>query len=206
MSIRAVIWDFGGVIVRTEDYAPRTELAAQVGLTREQLEEAVWRCESGDRATLGQITHQELWQDVCTRLKLPIQEQARVQERFWGGDRLDTELIAYIRSLRPHYKTALLSNAFSDLRRYLDEQWQILDAFDEVIISAEVGLMKPDPSIFRLVVDRLGVAPSEAVFIDDFPLNVRGAREFGLHAIRFQSYAQVRQELETLLKNPLEAA
>ncbi len=200
MSIRAVIWDMGGVIVRTEDYASRDALAHSLGLTRDELERVVFGAEWSERATVGAITHEELWQAICKQLKLPPEETANVQRAFWGGDRIDTELVAYIRSLRPKYRTALLSNAFSDLRQILTERWNIIDAFDEVIISAEVKLMKPDSRIFKLALERLGVEPGEAVFIDDFAENVRGAIETGLHAIRFLNSAQAKSELEALLK------
>ncbi len=201
MSIRAIIWDMGGVILRTEDAAPRVELATRFGLTRQELEDLVFHCDVSDQATLGQLGVEQIWQNVCTRLNVPPEQAATLQQGFWGGDRLDTELVDYIRALRPRYRTALLSNAWSDLRQILQERWRVVDAFDEVIISAEVGLMKPDPRIYQLAVTRLGVTPAEAVFIDDFPLNVRAAQESGLHAIRFRSAAQARAELEQLLVN-----
>jgi epoxide hydrolase-like predicted phosphatase len=201
MTIRAVIWDLGGVIVRTEDPIPRTGLAQRFGLTREELEELVFHGEVSDRATVGEIVAAQLWQSICENLRVPPTQAEELQRGFWGGDQLDTALVDYIRALRPNYCTALLSNAWSDLRRFLTERWRIVDAFDEIIISAEVGLMKPDPSIFQLAVERLNVAPAEAVFIDDFALNVRAAQQAGLHAVRFRNPAQAREELETLLQN-----
>ena len=199
MSIRAIIWDMGGVIVRTEDPAPRTALAQQFGLTRQAIEDLVFAGAWSDRATVGEIEIDELWQTICEQLKAAPEQVQDIQRGFWGGDRVDTELVAYIRTLRPSYRTALLSNAWSDLRETLTERWRIADAFDELFISAELGLMKPDPRIFQLVVERLGVAPAEAILIDDFPVNVRAAAECGLHTIRFREPAQARAELEALL-------
>ncbi len=189
----------GGVIVRTENGAPRTELARRFGMSREELEQVVFDGEMSERATIGEVSMEELWQNICGRLGAPHDHVARLQEGFWGGDSLDTELVEYIRGLRPRYRTALLSNAWSDLRLVLEQRWKIADAFDEIIISAEVGMMKPDPRIFEHVVTRLGVKPGEAVFIDDFSRNVRAAAEAGLHAIRFQSPAQAKEELEAIL-------
>jgi putative hydrolase of the HAD superfamily len=118
---------------------------------------------------------------------------------FWGGDRLDHELVEYVRGLRPQFKTALLSNAWDDLRIALEGQWSILNAFDEVIISAEVGLAKPDPRVFHLALERLGVKPTEAVFVDDFLHNVEGARAVGMKAIHFRNSEQARADLGALL-------
>ena len=108
-------------------------------------------------------------------------------------------LIDYIRALRPRYKTALLSNAWDDLRGVLVDEWGIADAFDELVISAEVGLAKPDARVYLLTLERLGVAPAEAVFVDDFLHNVEGAQAVGIHAIHFQDSNQARTELEALL-------
>lgn len=198
MPIRAVIWDLGGVIVRTEDAAPRSRAAQDLGLSRQDLERLVFASEWSDRATLGEISAADLWQSVCAHLNLAPEQSSGLQQAFWGGDRLDRDLVNYIRSLRPRHRTALLSNAFPDLRGAL-ERWGIEDAFDQVIISSEVGLMKPDPRIFELALRRLEVVPAEAVFVDDFELNVRAAREAGLAAIRFRDSAQVRTELEGML-------
>lgn len=199
MAIRAVIWDLGGVLVRTEDPLPRTRMAERLGLSRTELEQTVFAGEWSDRATIGQIESAELWQRICLQFKLPLEECAALQQAFWGGDRLDRDLVNYIRMLRRSYRTALLSNAFSDLRSSL-ERWGIVDAFDQLIISAEVGLMKPDPRIFKLVLDRLGVAPGEAAFIDDFSVNVRAAQAAGIHAIRFLDPIKTKAELEDLTK------
>ncbi len=199
MSIRGIIWDFGGVLARTENPASRTQLAQRFGLTREALERLVFEGEWNNRATVGQIGSDELWLNVCAQLKLLPDQVAEFQQAFWAGDQLDAELVTYVRALRPQYRSALLSNAWSDLRQFLTEQLLIADAFDELIISAEVRLCKPDPRIFQLAVERLGVMPDEAVLIDDLEANIRAAAECGLHTIRFLNSHHVCAALEELL-------
>lgn len=199
MSIRAVIFDLGGVLVRTTDPAPRARLAERLGLSPAELSRIIFDEESAYQATLGAITTQEHWEAVRRKLGLSPEEFPDVPAEFWGGDTLDQDLVDYLRALRPRYKTALLSNAWDDLRQVLEEHWKITDAFDEVFISAEVGLLKPDPRIYRLALERLGVAPQEAVFVDDFPENVAGARAVGMHAIQFRDSGQARAEVEAVL-------
>lgn len=198
-AIRAVIWDLGGVLVRTEDYTPRDSLAARLGLDRMGLEGVVFSGDSGDRAQRGEIEYELHWHNVSRLLNQPPETIPELQDAFWGGDVVDRELIEAIRSLRPRYKTGLLSNAFSDLRRFVTQVWQFADIFDELIISAEVGLVKPDPRIYQLAVSRLGVKPDEAVFIDDFAHNVAGAQAVGLHAIQFLNRQQVLEDLHIIL-------
>jgi len=199
VKIRAVIFDFGGVIVRTENRAFRCKLAARLSVTSDELDRLIFESESARQATLGEITTQEHWEAVRKILNLSAQEFPSVPLAFWGGDILDDALVDYVRSLRPQYKTALLSNAWDDLRRELRQTWQIEDAFDEIIISAEVGFAKPDPHIYQLALNRLRVAPDEAVFIDDTPENVDAAGQTGMHAIHFESSQQVRAALGQLL-------
>jgi epoxide hydrolase-like predicted phosphatase len=199
VNIRAVIFDFGGVLVRTEDQAFRRALAARLDMTSEELGALIFESNSARQATLGEITTQEHWDFVRKILKLSEEEFPSVPLAFWGGDILDTALMDYIRSLHPQYKTALLSNAWDDLRGKLRQTWKIDDAFDEIIISSEVGFAKPDLRIYRLTLDRLRVNPDEAVFIDDFQENVDGSILAGLQAIRFESSHQVLKALSRLL-------
>lgn len=196
--IKAIIWDIGGVLVRTEDPTPRAKLAAELGLEREDLVELVFGGEQGTRAQTGELTREDIWDYVRSVLKLQKGAYPDLQERFFGGDILDTELIDFIRALKPGHKTGIISNAWSELPAILEE-WGILDAFDVVVGSGDEGIMKPDARIFQIALDRLSVAPGEAVFVDDFIENIEGAREVGLQAIHFQNREQTLRELQSLL-------
>jgi len=199
MAIQAVIFDFGGVLVRTEDRSPRQELADSLGMTYAELNGLIFESEPARLATVGEITTQERWEILRAELGLSADDFPRVPKEFFGGDVLDEALIDYIHALRPRFKTALLSNAWDDLRGVVINEWQIADAFDELIISAEEGVAKPDAGIYELTLERLNVAPSEAVFVDDFPRNIEGAQAVGMHAIHFQDSRQARAELDGLL-------
>lgn len=199
MPIRAVIFDLGGVLVRTEDQTPRRELAERLGITRQEMYYLVFDSPSARQASLGEISAEEHMESLRLALDVPPQEFSTVPGAFWSGDRLDMSLVDYIRSLRPAYKTALLSNAWNDLRGVLTDRWKIADAFDELIISAEVGIVKPDPRIYRLALQRLQVSPQEAVFVDDFIENIEGGKAVGLHTIHFRTPQQAIADLSDLL-------
>jgi epoxide hydrolase-like predicted phosphatase len=199
MSIRAVIFDMGGVLVRTENRAPRTRLAARLGLTYDELSALVFDSKSAHQAMKGEITTAEHWEAVRKTLGVSKKEFPQVPLEFWGGDALDEDLINFLRGLRLHYKTAMLSNAWDDLRQMIEEIWMIDDAFDQILISAEVGLVKPDRLIYEKIISDLGVKPAEAVFVDDFPHNVEAAKGAGLEAIHFLGPDQVLEDLRKLL-------
>jgi HAD superfamily hydrolase (TIGR01509 family) len=198
--IRAIIWDLGGVLVRTHDHSGRARWEKRLGLKPHDLERLVFQGPMGKRAALGEAQANDVWREVTDQLGIPASERDRLVRDFWGGDRLDRDLAAYVRSLRPRYRTGLLSNAWSDLRRFLESESQIAGAFDHIVISAEVGLAKPDPRIYNLSLEGLRVAAHEAVFVDDFEENLAAARELGIHTVHFHTRDQTLRDLGALLE------
>jgi epoxide hydrolase-like predicted phosphatase len=196
--IETVLFDLGGVILRTEHQAPREHLAERLGLSYEDLVQLVFDGPSARQASLGQITAQQHWENIASRLGRPREEIDEIRSEFFAGDVLDRELLAYIRSLRPLRRTGLLSNAWGDLREYIRKS-KFDDAFDAMVISAEVGLLKPDPSIYELTLQRLASLPGQTVFVDDTAVNVEAARAIGIHSIQFENTPQVLAELQGIL-------
>jgi putative hydrolase of the HAD superfamily len=200
MAVEVVIFDFGGVLVRTEDRQPRTNLAARLGMTYDELSALIFDSQSAIQAMRGEITAEEHWDVVQKSLGLTDAEIDRVRTEFWAGDVLDEDLVNLLRELRSGYTTVLLSNAWDDLRQMIVDFWQIDDAFDQLVISAEIGLVKPDLVIYQWLISELGIDPSKVVFVDDFLHNIEGAQMAGLHAIHFRSRDQTLGELRTLLE------
>jgi epoxide hydrolase-like predicted phosphatase len=201
MTIRAIIFDLGGVLLRTTDFEPRERLAASLHMNRHQLEQFIFGGESGDRAQRGEISAQQHWENLRRQIKYSPEEFSRLVSDFFAKDEIDEALIDYVRGLRKTYKTALLSNAWDDLRQVITEKWHFEDAFDTMIISAEECVAKPDLRIFQLALDRLGVTADQAIFVDDMDRNVEGALQAGLHAIQFQTPQQLRIDIELMLNN-----
>src|SRR5512146_1448034 len=198
MSIKAVFFDLGGVLVRTEFQAPRQQLADRLGMDYDDLNRIVFDSETGIQATVGEISSEEHWAFVLQRLKRSASELDAIREAFFAGDIVDRTLLEYIRSLRGKYKTGLISNAWSDLRNFiLREKFE--DAFDALIISAEVGAAKPDPKIFQIALEQFGVSPKEAVFVDDFAKNIAGCEKVGMKGIHFKDLETTLQQLKELL-------
>jgi epoxide hydrolase-like predicted phosphatase len=200
MTIRAVFFDLGGVIVRTENPVPRTTLAKSLGLSYADIDKLVFENESSKQASLGLITEARHWQNVARLLNQPDSEIDRLRSEFFAGDRVDLELVGLMLSLRLFIKIGLISNAWSELRAWIEAQ-NFADAFDDMVISAEVGFAKPDPRIYQAALQNLQVLPEESVFLDDMPRNVEAARKIGMHAIHFVQPDQAIAELKTLLAN-----
>jgi epoxide hydrolase-like predicted phosphatase len=205
-SIKALIFDFGGVLVRTESHEPRRQVAERLGLSHEELYAIVFESEASILAELGRMSSRARWQRVSNLLGLQSAEECvAIMQEFFSGDVLDTELVKCIRRMHGRYKMALLSNFTDSLPRLIENEFGLGDCFDVIIVSALVGVRKPDPAIYHLALERLQVAPEEAVFIDDMPENVRAAASLGIHAIQFKSREALCAELSTLLGDKFEA-
>ncbi|HWQ46823.1 MAG TPA: HAD family phosphatase [Longilinea sp.] len=194
--IKAVIFDMGGVILRTMDRTTRTALAARFGLSCDDLEIFVFGNDTAAQATIGVIPEEAHWQAVGAKFGLDDKQMVDFQMNFWHGDAIDKDLRKFIDSLRPKQHTALLSNAFGNARKMLNTSFPgTLEVFDTIVFSAEVGLAKPDPRIYHLVLDKVHVQPSEAIFVDDVRVNIEVANAVGIHGIRFQNTQQAVKDV-----------
>ncbi|MGD8552873.1 MAG: HAD family phosphatase, partial [Anaerolineales bacterium] len=198
-NIQALIWDFGGVLLRTEDQAPRRAWEQKLNLQPGELHDLVFHGPASRRATLGKASTEEIWQTLGEQLGLEGEELKKLETNFWAGDVLDRALIDATRALKEYIKTALLSNAWPDLRPYLVDDLKVGDAFDRMVISAEVGTAKPAHQIYHILLDQLGIEPQDSLFIDDSSENIQVARDLGMHAILFQTREQMLEELLGLL-------
>src|SRR5687767_13873688 len=198
MTIKAVFFDLGGVIVRTEFQAPRQQLADKLGMDYEDLSKIVFDSDSGLKASMGEIAADDHWASIIQRLKRPASELSVIRDEFFAGDIVDRTLVEYIRSLHGKYKTGLISNAWSDLRDFIVRE-KFDDAFDKMIISAEVGAVKPEPKIFQIALEQFGVSPNESVFVDDFYANIKGCEKVGIKGIHFRDAESTMRELKKIL-------
>ena len=200
MSIRAVFVDYGGVILRTEDKGPRSRQAERLGLTSGDLEKIIFESKTSRQASTGEIPEEAHWQAVAEALGVSRQESDKITSEFFSGDRTNAALLDFLRSLRPERKVGLISNAWSGLRAFINRN-KFEDVFDAMIISAEVGLMKPDPRIYRLALEELTAKPEESVFRDDVLVNVEAARSVGMAGIHFTQPEKALEELKHLMNN-----
>jgi epoxide hydrolase-like predicted phosphatase len=191
MTLEAVIFDFGGVLVRTEAQSGRQKWEAELGLPEGGLAQTIYWSEASYRACLGQVPEESVWQHVSATFGLDAEQLSELRRDFWSDEQLDVELVEFLRQLRPRYKTAILSNAWSGARAAFTQAFELDRVVGEMIISAEEGVAKPDPRIYHIAVERLGVQPEEAVFVDDLAENVEGARAVGMKGIQFKSTTQV---------------
>jgi putative hydrolase of the HAD superfamily len=198
MSIRAVFFDLGGVVLRTEYQAPRQHLAEEFGMDYEDIDKIVFATPSAARASVGEITEEEHWRNVMKILKRPANEYERIRDEFFAGDVIDLNIVNFLRSMKSQRKVGLISNAWSGLRAYIERE-KFDDAFHHMIISAEVGAMKPSAKIYEVALEQLQVEAKEAVFVDDVIENIKACEKLGMKGIHFKDPESALKQLKALL-------
>jgi putative hydrolase of the HAD superfamily len=205
VPIRAVVFDIGGVLEQVDDHSwPQTwaeRWAGRAGLTPAQLVAALdEQPPIGDLVT-GGATEQEFRDLYAAALGLDVPQADEMMAQMWDAycGTLDQELFDWYTALRGRYTLGILSNSSDGARREESRRHGIPDAADVVVYSHEVGLAKPDPAVYALTTERLGVAPHETVFLDDADVAVTAAREFGWHALLHTDTTSSIARLEQLL-------
>jgi putative hydrolase of the HAD superfamily len=183
-EIRGLIFDFGGVLWDMSWQSAR-DIEREHGLRERAITETLYASDrwrqlevgAGDRELWRREAHSQL-EALAGRTLPPLHDHWRARQRLIEPN------IELIRALRPPYRTGVLSNADSTLTDRLRDIG-IHGLFDAIVCSADVGLAKPEPRIYALAAEALGLAPAECVFIDDLEANVEAARAAGMQAVHF---------------------
>jgi epoxide hydrolase-like predicted phosphatase len=203
MPIRAVIFDFGGVLYHQPDMKMARRFQIMLGLKNDKFISAVLASPNDNEfitdIMVGKIAEQEIWEMLAHRWKVNVELVNWLRETLMSRKRLNTELADFMGGLRPRYKTAILSNAGTDARRTFTDIYGLNQVADEMIISAEERVAKPDRRIYQITMERLRMDPSEIVFVDDLIENVEAARQLGINAVHFKNNAQAITEVQRYL-------
>ncbi len=202
--IKAVMFDFGGVLYRMPNAQRTTRMLRFFGVRNpgpimmaiaSPLESQLVM----DLMT-GRLNEQVVWERLAQELGVRPALLRFFRQRGLSPRRVDPTLVAYLEKLRPRYRTAILTNAGSDFRATFARAYALEKLVDQLIISAEEGFAKPDERLYHLALERLGVSPEETVFIDDIPENVESARKAGIAAFVHQDTTRTIAWLDEVLK------
>lgn len=199
MTVRAVLFDIGGVLEITPPTGWPGRWEARLGLRPGELRELggeVW-----EAGAVGAISEAEVHRRLAELLGVDDAVVRALLDDLWAEylGTLNVELVEYVRGLRPRYRTGVISNSFVGARERERERYHLDELTDLIVYSHEVGMSKPDPRIYELACARLGVRPEETVFLDDLDEMVDGARAVGVQALLFEHNAQAIAEIEALI-------
>jgi putative hydrolase of the HAD superfamily len=177
-----VVFDLDGVIRHwNDDELDDVEVA--FGLPERTILNVAFSHDLGPACVTGAMTYREWMDEIRRRVLAEHGPGAAGALDEWEANvgRVDTTMLQVVRAVRQEVTVALLSNGSTRLRRDL-HVLDLLDELDIIFNTAELGIAKPDPGVFELVLDRLGVDAAQARFVDDLPENVAGASSVGIRA------------------------
>lgn len=147
------------------------------------------------QADLNQLSMDEFFAGLS---HLSGESAEKIRTDFEKNTDLDHELLSLIFRLKTKYKIGLITNSSTEWIEQAFDQFHTRPLFDTVIISAQVGLVKPQAKIYQLALERAGVETDQAILIDDSKVNIIGAGELGIKSILYQNLTQLRKELMQL--------
>lgn len=196
-EIKGIIFDVGGVLVEKFgaefiEYASR-ELKIRPGKLKGVIQKEEGVLQRGEETSL------EFWHRVCGKLKTKCPSDKILQtlwiEPYKQYAKIKNEVIDFVKKLGENYKLAILSNTIKE-HSQINQERKLFDYFDEVLLSDEIGLRKPEKEFFDEASKKLGLPFKNLIFVDDEMRWVKAARKHGLNAILFKN----RKQLEITLK------
>jgi epoxide hydrolase-like predicted phosphatase len=209
--IEAVVSDFGGVLTSPllDSFAAFQNSS---GISLEHLGlamAAIWKRDGANplfELETGRMTEPEFLRTLGEELRRQLGRQVELHgfgERYFEHLHPNERMIDYMRDLHDRgYKLAICTNNVREWERLWRAKLPVDELFDVVVDSAFVGARKPEPRIYEITLERLGLPASAALFIDDVELNCQVARELGMEAIWFRSSEQAIAEVEAQLSSP----
>ena len=178
----AVVFDLDGVIRDWND-AEMADVELAYGLEPGTMLSIGFEPELGHAVMTGRIDYRTWMDTIRARVLAAHGDGVAGALDEWEANvgLVDVPMLEVLRGVRRHATVALLSNGTTRLRRDLDVL-DLTDEFDVIFNTAELGIAKPDPAVFRHVLGELEVQPAQALFIDDLADNVEGARSVGIAA------------------------
>jgi epoxide hydrolase-like predicted phosphatase len=201
VPIEAVVFDVGGVLETIPDQSWLETWRTRLGLSPDDFDSRIDRVDPDGLISTGRMSELQFRQRYQDMLGLDdAQTDAFVEDMWtWYCGELDVELCEYVVRLRPRYRTAILSNSSDGARREEQARYGFEQLVDLVIYSHEVGVAKPDPAIYELACELIGIQPGGMVFVDDLPANVAAAAELGIHAIHHTCTRSTIEQIDALL-------
>ena len=198
MALEAVIFDYGMVLSTAQEPAPLAALKTITRLDDAAFETHYWRHRHAyDMGTLNGTT---FWQAISRDAQLdlgPAEIDRLIENDVLMWSTLNETMVRWVAAVQDAgFRTAILSNMGEELLQYMRQEFGWLGRFDHHTWSCELGIAKPDPAIYRYTCEKLGVAPENALFLDDKPENIQAAEQSGLQAIQFTTPEALEAELD----------
>jgi putative hydrolase of the HAD superfamily len=198
--LKGLLVDFGGVLT-TNIFESFSAFCEAEGIAPDLVRNAFRSDDAGRQLLfdleLGKLDESQFEKPFAELLGLAPERADGLIDRLFGGMRADHEMeMAVVMAKRQGIRTGLISNSWGSNRYEVD---RFPELFDGWVISGEEGMRKPDPAIYALGAERIGLPPDECVFVDDLAGNLKPARAMGMATVHHTSAAETIPQLEKLL-------
>ena len=202
MKVKAIVFDLGGVLIDLDFSNFYNQIIIQSPLNKPQTPIMLEFFRQSDMYHQGNMTDDEFYQLACDLLQVCMLDQSDFFNAFnsiiSGYNAKVVEIIKEIREVN-QYKLIALSNVNSSHWDYiLRKNWSFIGWFDELILSHETHLIKPNPKVFEYAIKKAGCKPKQILYIDDGLNNIRSAKELGINCIKFTNSEELLEELKKL--------
>jgi len=205
IAIKTILFDFGGVIYHTPsmNWMFRWKKLLHLNDQPELMEMLTNPNESNlvQDMCLGKISEDHIWDLLADKWSVKPDLIRNLQGRMSSRRNLNKPMMALMDRLNKSYQTAILSNAGDQARGLMESTFHLDQYVEEIIISAEEGVIKPDHKIYQIAMDRLKATPDTSLFIDDYLPNIEAARAFGMQAIHHTANQSTFEKVQIFL-NP----
>jgi putative hydrolase of the HAD superfamily len=194
--IKAVIFDFGGVVIRDTHEEVKDYIAENLGLERHLVSAIIKKTLPGYNT--GTLSTSQYWKRFAELAGIPFPKD---YDRLWrggyeSGNKLNLPLLDLVQALKKNgYMTPVLSNTISPHAEF-NRSSHNFDPFDPVVLSYEVGMAKPDRRIYELMLARIKLRADECLFIDNTKENIDAAIDSGYHGIVYKGMEALRRGLK----------
>lgn len=203
MGISTIFFDFGGVIIKAPNARRVNRWKKVLGINDQpeilEMLENPQESQLVKDICLGKIPEDHIWVMMAEKWHIKPALIEQVRRRLFSKRQLNQTIVNFMSELNGKYQIAILSNAGDQSRRMMEDVYHLDRIVDDIIISAEEGVIKPDPRIFEIAMDRMSADPEASLLLDDTHKNVSAAREFGMQAVQFINTQQAIQAVRNHL-------
>lgn len=204
MTITTIIFDFGGVLYKMPDSKGINKWLHLLGIKDNPVITEMLANPHESKLVkdicLGKIPEEHAWGMIGTKWSVNPALIQRIKRNYFSKRYLNRRIVRFMAALKDDFKLCILSNAGDQSRSLMTDVLHLDRFVDEIIISAEEGIIKPDPRIYQIAMDRLNTTPEHTLFIDDYLENIKAAERFGMKAIRFIDNQHTLQMISNMIR------
>ena len=195
MTVKAIVFDLGGVIFTSDgwSYETRERLAKELNINSRILQD-FW-FERRDKMITGKMTEDEYLKEFLTKTKMTISLD-KMKEFIRSNNIIDNEMLDLLKQLKKNYPVFALTNDVSEWLEYRINKFNLNQYFDLIISSSDVGLAKPDVAMYECLLEKLNLKPEEIVFIDNRKENIVAAVNLGIKSFHFTNREKFQEWLK----------